>query len=100
TSRLTTNTKLLDKQERVICLYINCLDRMSLRVRKELVRDAANRLLKEAYDPSSTIPAPTVGINWVARFVKRQGYICIKDKVLELSRKAAENAESFQAYFN
>ncbi|KAK1948628.1 hypothetical protein LY78DRAFT_687661 [Colletotrichum sublineola] len=73
---------------------------MSLRVRKELVRDAANLILREAHDNTSGTPAPTVGINWVARFVKRHGYLCIKDKVLDASRKAAENAESFQGYFN
>ncbi|KDN61366.1 putative transposase [Colletotrichum sublineola] len=97
--RLTTNKKLTDEQEYAICSYIDRLDRMSLRVRKELVRDAANLLLRETAPPHDSGPPPTVGINWVHRFLHRHGYSSINDKVLDAARQHAENVESFQAYF-
>ncbi|KAM4055450.1 DDE superfamily endonuclease [Hirsutella rhossiliensis] len=81
-----THTRLSPAQEDSIDLYIDRLERIGLAVRKDLLRDAANRVLSSTVGPDGTRNEPFdsqcfVGKNWISRFIKRKGYHIMKQKV-------------------
>ncbi|KAF6783103.1 transposase [Colletotrichum sojae] len=72
-NRANTNAQLDWAQETALVAYVERLDRMSLRVRQEVLRDAANLLLREGAGPDFEEPLE-VGVNWPYRFAKRHGF--------------------------
>jgi len=92
------NTKLTYYEEKALCRYIDRLDAINLNVRKEFVVDAANAILKERAGKHNPTP-PTVGRRWVDRFLKRNGYSLVKQKVLEQNRQVAENPKVIWEWF-
>jgi hypothetical protein len=68
------NTKLSRPEEKALCRYIDCLDRINLAVRVEFVTSAANYILQERASRSERSLVPLVGPNWTTRFLKRHGY--------------------------
>ncbi|KAF6803349.1 fot5 transposase, partial [Colletotrichum musicola] len=78
--RATNNAKLDWAQETALVTYVERLDRMSLRVRQEVLRDAANLLLREGAGPDCKKP-PELGVNWPYRFAKRHGFQVVKSKL-------------------
>ncbi|RYC61504.1 hypothetical protein CHU98_g4725 [Xylaria longipes] len=90
-----TNLKLNPVEERAICNYIDQLDRISPAARAEFIREAANRILKAKAHPSDPNP-PTVGVRWVARFLKRHGYHQGLQERLDPNREASEDIEVVQ----
>ena len=96
--RPVTNTKLDIAQEAALCRYIDLLETHNLSLRKELVRGAADLLLRAAA-PAEVNPAPTVGINWVSRFCKRHRFRVIPQKILEAERQISEDAEDIRRWF-
>ena len=72
--RKSNNLKLTEAQEVVLCRYVDRLDRMNLTASYDLIRGAANRILLHAAPSDPFADPPTVGVNWVRRFVKRHNY--------------------------
>ncbi|XP_044714504.1 tc5 transposase DNA-binding domain-containing protein [Hirsutella rhossiliensis] len=98
-----THTRLSPAQEDSIDLYIDRLERIGLAVRKDLLRDAANRVLSSTVGPDGTRNEPFdsqcfVGKNWISRFIKRKGYHIMKQKVLDNQRKLAESVPHVTEY--
>ncbi|KAJ3479083.1 hypothetical protein NLG97_g8409 [Lecanicillium saksenae] len=98
--RRASNKLLEDVEEKAICTYVDHLDRLNLAVRPEFITHAANSILKAR--SSSSLPAdevPTVGKLWTTRFLKRNEYIKQRQRVIESQRKAAEDPNVINKYF-
>ena len=94
----SANTKLSEPQELALVRYIDRLERASLAVRKDLLKDAANRIL--LLDTPDGKKPPTVGNNWIARFIRRKGFHVSKQKILDLERQKAENTDAITEYYS
>ena len=96
--RQPSNTRFTEDQEAKLCSYIETCIRCNLAVRSDLVRGAANDILKEAYldsEPSTRSPSgpPTVGIHWISRFMKRHGYSFTPLRAYSEEREILEDLE-------
>ncbi|OAQ99520.1 hypothetical protein LLEC1_05927, partial [Akanthomyces lecanii] len=95
-----TNTKLKAVEEKSICTYIDHLDSLNLAVRPELITDAANYILKERSSPDlQPDDIPVVGKLWTSRFIRRNKYLKQRQQVIEAKRKAAEDPDVINNYF-
>ncbi|KAM4067518.1 DDE superfamily endonuclease [Hirsutella rhossiliensis] len=86
----------MEAQEKALCRYIDRLDNVNLAVRVEFVTDAANCILRERSGQSG---APTVGLNWTSRFLKRHGYFKKRQKKLHAERQVSEDITRVNEYF-
>ncbi|KJZ70465.1 hypothetical protein HIM_10137 [Hirsutella minnesotensis 3608] len=89
------NTRLSQPEEKALCRYIDRLDNVNLAVRVEFVTDAANCILRERSGQSG---APTVGLNWTSRFLKRHGYFKKRQKKLHAERQVSEDITRVNEY--
>jgi hypothetical protein len=94
-----TNTRLSKPEESALCRYIDRLDRINLPTRKVFIRDTANLILQGRSSRAEQANPPTVGKNWVNRFIKRYKYNVISSHVLDANRHAAENPHVINAWF-
>ena len=96
--RQPSNTRFTEDQEAKLCSYIETCIRCNLAVRSDLVRGAANDILKEAYldsEPSTRSPSgpPTVGTHWISRFMKRHEYSFTPLRAYSEEREILEELE-------
>ena len=94
-----TNTKLSKPEESALCRYIDRLDRINLPTRKTFIRDTANFILRARASRAEQANPPTVGKQWVDRFIKRYKYNVIPSYVLDANRHASENSEAINDWF-
>ena len=94
-----SNIKLTEPEEKAICRYIDCLDRINLAVRAEFITDAANTILRERSSRSERAEPPTMGQKWTTRFLKRHGYYKKLQKKLYSDRQASEDLKRVNNYF-
>ena len=73
---------------------------VNLAVRKEFVRDAANLIVQARAPDGAEAEAGVVGKNWVSRFIRRHGYYCVPQKVLDAERQYSENKEVATIWFS
>ena len=97
--RPANNRLFSDAQETALCRYIDRLELVNLAVRKEMVQEAANFILSAMHPENETTEPPTVGTQWVARFLKRHEYLTVPQRTLEQDRQFAEDEEVFQAWY-
>jgi len=95
------NRRLLDVEEKAICRYLDRLDKLGLPAQRELLRGAADFILRANWTPASTDEKPpSVGQHWVGRFLERHPeYTLKRQKVPDLERKRAESYENLQNWF-
>jgi hypothetical protein len=72
---------LLTKEEIAIYRYIDRLNKINLAVRPEFVADAAITILKARSSSRLQASIPTLGNNWVSRFLKRHKYNKTRQKI-------------------
>ncbi|KID81679.1 transposase [Metarhizium guizhouense ARSEF 977] len=97
--RHARNAKLSEPEEVALCRYIGRLDKMNLSIRKELIRDAANLILREQSSLAPHRDPPTVGQHWVDRFIKRHKYSVLPQRIREVNRHNAETIRNVTTYF-
>ncbi len=98
-ARPPSHTKLSQPEEVALCTYIDRLDNINLAVRREFVVDAANSILRERASSAEKANPPTVGHNWVSRFLKRHGYITTTQKKLDANRQIAEDINTVHEWY-
>ena len=94
-----TNTKLSKPEESALCRYIDRLDHINLPTRKTFIHDTANFILRARALRAEQANPPTVGKQWVDRFIKRYKYNVIPSYVLDANRHASENPEAINDWF-
>lgn len=92
------NSKLSKAEEKALCNYIDRLDRINLGVNHEILRDAANVILRAKANPKAT-EIPTVSEVWANRFYKRYGYTRQRQKKMDAAREASESIPVINEYF-
>lgn len=96
TSRIPVNKRLTDGEEAAIIEYLNRLDRLGAAATREMLRGAANYLLKQR-EGSDFKP---LGAHWIARFLKRHpDYQVRTQKAMEKDRKQAENRSNISLWY-
>lgn len=97
-TRNASNKALSNEQEQAICDYIEHLDSVNMSPTIKLLQGAADYLLAEAHNDSSS--PPTVSDHWATRFLERNPkYLKRKQKPLAAVRKGSHNTEELSAYF-
>lgn len=62
------------------------------------MRDAANFIMASIHE-DTTSPPPTVGRDWVARFLKRHNYNCVSQKTLKRERQLSEDIAAINDWY-
>jgi hypothetical protein len=91
------NLKLTEPEEKALCRYIDRLDHLNLAVRPEFITDAANAIL-QARSSKNAEALPKVGHHWTTRFIKRHGYLRLRQKRINAERKESEDLVRVQEY--
>src|SRR5262249_26237767 len=98
-TRPAGNRKLTDSQEEALIAYIERQDSIGVHARVKFISAIANEILARSHlNPS--IPPPTVGQHWPARFLKRHPELFVtKQKPIEPERKDAHDIEVIKWWF-
>ena len=94
--RESPNRKLAPNEELALCQYLNWRDEIGIPLRNKNIASYANAIL-ESITSSLSITPPTVGRMWTTCFLEHYPeYHIRKQKILEVSRKTAHDAELLQ----
>ncbi|KAF2808089.1 uncharacterized protein BDZ99DRAFT_72805 [Mytilinidion resinicola] len=92
----------LDKaQALALKQFLDHIDSIRFRIRREMVRDAANSILARNHTVlyNNNEAPPRVGIHWPIRYLENTSYNKTKAKPIETSRKRAQDPAYIQTWF-
>lgn len=91
--------KLNEEQEQALIRFIDSMDEKGLCIRKPMVTDAANSILKLSHE-GPLFKTPVVGPNWTKRFLERHPEFTVqRQKTLDLNRKMAHDPLTIETFF-
>ncbi len=92
--------KLSITQENALCQYIDRLDAVGVGLRRSLLTNAANAILRQNHHNTAT-PSPTVSGKWPEQFLARHPeYSLVKQKTIDIKRKKAHAIAPLEDWYN